>query len=43
VSPLDAYDIIVHLPRVTPAEPDQAALAHAPHEVQAAFSRWKPE
>ncbi|MFB9531847.1 erythromycin esterase family protein [Nonomuraea roseola] len=43
VSPMDAYDIVVHLPRVTPAEPDEAALAHAPHEVQAAFSRWKPE
>ncbi len=42
VSPLDAYDMIVHLPHVTPAEPDRAALAYAPRDVQEAFSRWKP-
>ena len=41
--PLDAFDIIVHLPHVTPAEPDRAALARAPRDVQEAFSRWKPE
>lgn len=41
LSPVDAYDVIVHLPHVTPAEPDRAALAHAPGDVQAAFSRWK--
>ncbi|MGW2415701.1 erythromycin esterase family protein [Streptomyces tubercidicus] len=40
VSPLDAYDIIVHLPQVTAAEPDGAALAASPHEVQEAFSQW---
>ncbi|PRY02440.1 erythromycin esterase family protein [Allonocardiopsis opalescens] len=33
-----AFDAIVHLPRVTAAEPDRAALAHAPAEVQEAFS-----
>lgn len=43
VSPLDAYDMIVHLPHVAPAEPDRAALADAPRDVQEAFSRWKPE
>jgi erythromycin esterase len=43
VSPLDAYDVIIHLPHVTPAEPDQAALAHSPREVQEAFSQWKPQ
>jgi erythromycin esterase len=32
-SPLDAYDVIVHLSRVTAAEPDPAALAHAPQDV----------
>lgn len=42
VSPLDAYDVIVHLPHVTAAEPDDAALAHSPHDVQKAFSRWEP-
>lgn len=43
VSPLDAYDVIIHLPHVTPADPDQAALAHSPREVQEAFSRREPE
>jgi erythromycin esterase len=42
-SPLDAFDVIVHLPYVTAAEPDHAALAHAPRDVQEAFSRWKPQ
>lgn len=42
VKPLDAFDMIVHVPHVTPAEPDRAALAHAPRDVQEAFSRWKP-
>ena len=41
-SPLDAFDIVVHLPHVTPATPDRAALAHASPDVQEAFSRWKP-
>ncbi|MDP9868425.1 MULTISPECIES: erythromycin esterase family protein [Streptosporangium] len=43
LSPLDAFDIVVHLPYVTAAEPDAAALAHSPRDVQEAFSRWKPE
>ncbi|MET9831375.1 erythromycin esterase family protein [Streptomyces sp. NPDC006385] len=38
--PLDAFDIIVHLPSVSPAEPDEAALAHAPRDVRELFSRW---
>ena len=42
LSPLDAYDLVVHLPHVTPADPDRDALAHAPRDVQEAFSRWKP-
>jgi erythromycin esterase len=42
-SPLDAYDVIVHLPQVTPAEPDREALANSPREVQEPFSQWKPE
>ncbi|MDH6110283.1 erythromycin esterase [Kitasatospora sp. MAP12-15] len=43
VSPLDAYDVIVHLPHVTAAEPDPAALAHSPHDVQEVFAHWKPQ
>jgi erythromycin esterase len=42
LSPLDAFDVVVHIPRVTPAEPDQAAIAQAPRDVQEAFARWKP-
>jgi erythromycin esterase len=42
VSALDAYDVIVHLPHVTAAAPDQAALAQAPSEVQEPFGRWRP-
>jgi erythromycin esterase len=38
-SPLEAFDVIVHLPHVTPAEPDHAALAHAPRDVQEPFSQ----
>jgi erythromycin esterase len=42
-SPLDAYDLIVHLPRVTPAEPDPEALASSPPDVREPFSQWQPE
>ncbi len=41
VSPLDAFDVVVHVPHVTPAEPDHAALADSPSEVQEVFSRWQ--
>lgn len=41
LSPLDAYDVIVHLPHVTAAEPDHDALVNSPHEVQEVFSHWK--
>ncbi len=40
-SPPDAYDLVVHLPHVTPADPDDDALAAAPRDVQEPFSRWK--
>lgn len=40
LDPLDAYDIIVHLPQLTPAEPDQDVLGHAPSEVQRMFSAF---
>ncbi|MBY8854234.1 hypothetical protein K7G98_40750, partial [Saccharothrix sp. MB29] len=41
INPLDAYDAIVHLPRVTAAEPDDDALAASPREVQETFARWE--
>ncbi|MFI7542774.1 erythromycin esterase family protein [Actinoplanes sp. NPDC049599] len=37
LDPAEAYDLIVHLPHVTAAEPDLDAIAAAPAEVQAAF------
>ncbi|HEV8528464.1 MAG TPA: erythromycin esterase family protein [Actinomycetes bacterium] len=40
LSPLDAYDAIVHLPHVTAAEPDPAALACSPQDVREVFSHW---
>ncbi|GAA4209353.1 hypothetical protein GCM10022220_27570 [Actinocatenispora rupis] len=35
--PLTAYDLVVHLPVVTAADPDPDALAHAPADVRAAM------
>ena len=43
LSPLDAYDVIVHLPHVTAADPDPAALACSPRDVQEVFSHWTPQ
>lgn len=40
VNPSVAYDVIVHLPHVTAATPDTAALTASPDEVREAFSRW---
>jgi erythromycin esterase len=37
-NPLDAYDAVVHVPRVTAAEPDAAAIAASPADVQKAFA-----
>lgn len=42
VSALDAYDIVVHLPHVTGADPDETALACSPQEVREVFSHYKP-
>ncbi|GIH12984.1 erythromycin esterase family protein [Rugosimonospora africana] len=41
LNPLDAYDVIVHLPHVTAAEPDPDAIACSPPDVREAFSRWR--
>ncbi|MFI6500077.1 erythromycin esterase family protein [Nonomuraea typhae] len=40
VEPLAAFDILVHIPRVTAAHPDEAALAHAPAEVAEVFAAY---
>lgn len=40
INPLVAYDAIIHLPHVTPARPDPAAVDAAPLEVGTAFRRW---
>ncbi|MEU6717452.1 erythromycin esterase family protein [Nonomuraea sp. NPDC046802] len=43
VSAMDAYDIVVHLPHVMGADPDEAALACSPQEVREVFSHYKPQ
>ncbi|MFI6906186.1 erythromycin esterase family protein [Nonomuraea sp. NPDC050394] len=43
VNALDAYDIAIHLPHVTGADPDETALACSPLEVREAFSHYKPQ
>ncbi|WP_181772199.1 erythromycin esterase family protein [Amycolatopsis pittospori] len=40
VNALDAFDILVHVPRVSPAEPDLDALEHAPDEAREMFAKW---
>jgi erythromycin esterase len=40
VNVLEAYDILVHVPQVSPAGPDVDALEHAPVEVQEMFAKW---
>ncbi len=41
VDALAAYDVLVHLPVVTPAETDTAAVASSPADVQEAFRHWR--
>jgi erythromycin esterase len=38
MDPLEAYDVLVHVPHVTGAEPDRDAIAHAPADVQKVFA-----
>lgn len=40
-SPLDAWDVVIHLPTVAAADPDEDALTYAPPDVQEAFARWR--
>jgi erythromycin esterase len=37
LNPLDAYDLVVHLPHVTGAAPDVDALTHAPLDIREVF------
>ncbi len=40
VNALDAFDVLVHVPTVSPAEPDRDALTYAPREVREMFAKW---
>ncbi|MBF6060919.1 erythromycin esterase family protein [Nocardia terpenica] len=40
VRPLDAFDLVAHLPRVTEATPDAEAIAASPEDVRRAFEHW---
>ena len=39
LNPLEAFDIVIHLPQVTSADPDPDALAQSPEDVRKAFAR----
>ncbi|MFI6600648.1 erythromycin esterase family protein [Nonomuraea sp. NPDC050536] len=39
-NPLEAFDVVIHFPHVTPADPDPGALACASGDVREAFTRW---
>lgn len=41
VDVLGAFDVLVHVPVVTPAHPDTDALAHAPADVQGPFDAYQ--
>lgn len=40
LDPAEAFDILIHLPHVTAAEPDPDAVACSPADVREAFGRW---
>jgi erythromycin esterase len=39
-NPLDAFDVLVHVPHVGTAEPDCEAIAASPSDVQEIVGRW---
>ncbi len=39
---LEAFDVVIHVPHVTAADPDEAALAHFPEKVRRVFAAWNP-
>lgn len=42
-NPLQAFDVLVHLPHIDLADPDLSAVAHSPDDIQQAFRHWKPD
>ncbi|MBV2363142.1 hypothetical protein ACFPZ0_13815 [Streptomonospora nanhaiensis] len=36
-----AFDALVHVPRLSPAEVDAEAVARAPQEVRVPLARWR--
>jgi len=43
ISPLEAFDVVVHLPHISMADPDVNAVAHAPDDVQQALRQAAPD
>ena len=41
--PLEAFDVVVHLPHINLADADVNAVAHAPNDVQQALRHAKPD
>jgi hypothetical protein len=42
-SPLQAFDVVVHLPHINVADPDLSAFAHAPEDIQQALRHAKQD
>ena len=42
-SPLEAFDVVVHLPQINLADPDLSAFAHTPEDIQQALRNAKPD
>lgn len=40
LTPAEAFDVLIHLPQVTAAEPDAEAVAASPEDVRKAFTHW---
>jgi erythromycin esterase len=40
VDPIEGYDLLIHLPHVTAADPDPEAVAASPEDVRTAFAAW---
>jgi erythromycin esterase len=43
ISPLQAFDVVVHLPHINLADFDLSACAHAPEDIQRALREAKPD
>jgi erythromycin esterase len=42
-SPLQAFDVVVHLPHINVGDPDLNAFAHAPEDIQQALRHAKQD